>query len=94
VVRGVGESFVPLLVTIDAGSKADAELIAAALPGRPEARSWRGYGVVRLRFRKEGEAREVLPVVAACVERHRLSWARVRIGDEERMFRAHNRRAS
>jgi hypothetical protein len=84
----------PLLVTIDAGSKADAELIAAALPGGPEAKSWRGYGVVRLRFRKEKEAREVLPVVAECVERHGLSWARVRIGDDEHMFRARSRRAS
>jgi hypothetical protein len=83
----------PLLVTIDAGSKADAEVIAAALSGCPEAKSWRGYGVIRLRFRKESEAREVLPVVAECVERHELSWARVRIGDDERMFRA-RRRAS
>ena len=83
-----------MLVTIDAGSKADAELIAAALPGTAEARSWRGYGVVRMQFRKEGEAREVLPVVAECVELHRLSWARVRIGDDERMFRGRSRRVS
>jgi hypothetical protein len=85
---------VPLLVTIDAGSKADAELIAAALPGRPEATSWRGYGVIRLRFRKEGEARELLALVGECVERHGLGWARVRIGDDERMFRAHSRRTA
>jgi hypothetical protein len=85
---------VPLLVTIDARSKADAELIAAALPGNPEAKSWRGYGVVRLRFRKEGEARAVLSVVAECVEEHGLAWARVRIGDDERMFRARSRRVS
>ena len=84
----------PLLVTIDARSKADAELIAAALPGNPEAKSWRGYGVVRLRFRKEGEARAVLSVVAECVEEHGLAWARVRIGDDERMFRGRTRRAS
>ena len=84
----------PLLVTIDARSKADAELIAAALPGNPEAKSWRGYGVVRLRFRKEGEARAVLSVVAECVEEHGLTWARVRIGDDERMFRGRTRRAS
>jgi hypothetical protein len=84
----------PLLVTIDTGSKADAEVIAAALPGRPEATSWRGYGVIRLRFRKESEARELLPLVGECVERRGLSWARVRIGDEERMFRARSRRAS
>jgi hypothetical protein len=84
----------PLLVTIDAGSKADAEVIAAALPGRPEAKSWRGYGVIRLRFRKATEAREVLPVVGECVDRHALAWARVRIGDDERMFRARRGRAS
>jgi hypothetical protein len=84
----------PLLVTIDAGSKADAEVIASALPGRPEATSWRGYGVIRLRFRKESEAREVLPVVSDCVERNELPWARVRIGDDERMFRARSRRVS
>jgi hypothetical protein len=84
----------PLLVTIDAGSKADAEVIAAALPGSPEAKSWRGYGVIRLRFRKETEARELLPLVAQCVEHRGLAWARVRIGDDERMFRARSRRAS
>jgi hypothetical protein len=82
----------PVLVTIDAASKADAALIAAALPGRPEAKFWRGYGVIRLRFRKATEAQELLPVVGDCVERHDLPWARVRIGDDERMFRAHGRR--
>jgi hypothetical protein len=84
----------PLRVTIDARSKADAEVIAAALPGCPDATSWRGYGVIRLRFRKESEARDLLPLVADCVERCGLSWARVRIGDDERMFRARSRRAS
>jgi hypothetical protein len=83
---------VALVVTIDAGSKADAEVIAAVLPGQPEAKSWRGYGVIRLRFRKESEARELLPLVRRCVESHELSWARVRIGDDERMFRARSRR--
>lgn len=80
-------------VTIDAGSKADAEVIAAALPGRPQAKSWRGYGVIRLLFRKDDEAKELLPVVHECVERHELAWARVRIGDDERMFRARRRRS-
>jgi hypothetical protein len=85
----------PVLVTIDAASKADAEvIIAAALPGQPEAKFWRGYGVIRLRFRKASEAQDLLPVVGDCVERHDLLWARVRIGDDERMFRAQGRRAS
>jgi len=83
----------PLLVTIDARSKADAEVIAAVLPGRPEAKSWRGYGVIRLHFRKATEMRELLRLVGECVEHHELSWARVRIGDDERMFRARSRRA-
>ena len=81
----------PVHVTIDAGSKADAQLIAAALPGRAEATSWRGYGVIRLRFREVNEARALLPSVADCVKQHDLAWARVRIGDDERMFRARRR---
>ena len=81
-------------VTIDAVSKTDAALIADALPGRPEAKSWRGFGVVRMRFQKDAHAREVLPLVADCVERHGLAWARVRVGDDEQMFRARKRRTS
>lgn len=84
----------PVLVTIDAATKADAEVIAAALPGRPKAKSWRGYGVIRLRFRKESETKELLTVVGDCVEQHDLPWARVRVGDDERMFRTQRRRAS
>ena len=75
-------------VTIDAGSKADAGVIAEALPIKAEAKTYRGYGVIRLRFRNEKEARETIPIVGECVERHRLAWARVRIGDDERMFRS------
>jgi hypothetical protein len=74
-------------VTIDAGSKADAGKIAEALPGA-KATAWRGYGVIRLRFRSEKEARETIPIVGQCVERHKLAWARVRIGDDERTFRS------
>lgn len=83
----------PVQVTIDAGSREDAEVIAAALPGDAVAKSWRGYGVIWLRFRKESDARELLPVIGDCVERNDLSWARIRIGDDERMFRGRNRRA-
>ena len=82
----------PVKVTIDAGSKKDAELIAAALPGNAVAKSWRGYGVIWLRFRKETDARELLPVIGDCVVRNNLAWARVRIDDDERMFRGRARR--
>jgi hypothetical protein len=84
----------PIQVTIDAGSKADAEVIASALPDHAEAKAWRGYGVIRLRFRKLSEAQALLSAVADCVHRHELAWARVRIGDDEQMFRARGRRAS
>jgi hypothetical protein len=80
-------------LTIDTTSKRDAEIIAAALPGPAEARSWRGYGVIRLRFRNDREARELLPVVEACVQGNELAWARVRIGDDERMFRGRRHRS-
>jgi hypothetical protein len=84
----------PVLVTIDAGSRGEAELIAAALPGEPQATSWRGYGVIRLRLRRKDEIDPLLPILADCVERHGLPWARLRFGDEERMFRSRNARAS
>jgi len=80
-------------VTIDARSKAEAELIAAALPGRAEAASWRGYGVVRLRLRHDEEADDLLSALAACVEHHRIGWARIRFGEQERTFKARNMRA-
>ena len=79
-------------VTIDAGSKADAEVIAGALPVPAKASSWRGYGVVRLRLRDDKTARELIPLVRTCVEEHDLAWARVRIGDDETMFRRNGRR--
>lgn len=81
-------------VTIDAGSKNDAELIAAALRGQPTATSRRGYGIVYLRLAHEREAHDLLPVVADCVERHHLSWARIRFGEEERTFRSRRQPAS
>jgi hypothetical protein len=81
-------------VTIDAGSKGEAELIAAALPGRPEARSLRGYGVVRLRVRHEREATDLLSALAECVEHHSIGWARIRFGEQERTFKARKMRAS
>ena len=81
-------------VTIDAGSKADAELIAAALPGQPEAGSWRGYGVVRLRLGHERDTDDLLSALAECVEHHRIGWARIRFGEQERTFKARNMRAS
>jgi len=76
-----------LHVTIDAGSKADAELIASELPGRPEAASRRGYGIIRMRLRHPRETRDILGVLESCVERHHLAWARLRLGDEEWMVR-------
>jgi hypothetical protein len=83
-----------VLVTIDAGSKADAVTIASALPGNAEARAWRGYGVIRLRFQDAKDARETVAIVGDCVERHSLAWARVRIGDDERMFRSRRLRTT
>jgi len=77
-----------MVVTIDVGSKDDAQLLAASLPGGAEASFFRGYGIVRMRHRHESEVPALLPIVADCVERHRIRWARVRFGDEERTFRS------
>jgi hypothetical protein len=74
-------------VTIDTASKDDAAKIAAELPGQPPASSWRRYGVIRLRLPRERDAKDLVPLVAECVHRHGLSWARVRIGEDEHMLR-------
>jgi hypothetical protein len=50
--------------------------------------------VIRLRFRKLNEAKELIPLIAECVERHGLGWARVRIGDDQHMLRARKINAS
>jgi hypothetical protein len=81
-------------VTIDAGSRGDAEVIAAVLPGEPQAASWRGYGVVRLRLRKPEDVHGLVPILEGCVKRHRLAWARLRFGDDEWMFRGERRRSA
>jgi hypothetical protein len=74
-------------VTIDTGSRGDAELIAAELPGQPQAASSRGYGVIRLRLRREEEARDLLAILESCVQRYKLPWVRLRQGDDEWTFK-------
>jgi hypothetical protein len=81
-------------VTIDARSRDDAELIASALPGEPEAASRRGYGVVRLSLRKAEDIHGLVEILESCVKRHSLPWARLRHGDDEWMFRGGRQRAS
>ena len=44
-------------VTIEAASKAEAELIAKQLPVEARAESWRGLGVIRLGAKGKGETR-------------------------------------
>jgi hypothetical protein len=81
-------------VTIDAGSRRDAELIAAALPGGAEVTSRRGYGFVRLRLRDRQQLQDLLAIIAECVKDHGLPWARLRCGDEEWMLRGARPRIS
>jgi hypothetical protein len=81
-------------VIIDAGSKEDAAIIAEALPGHPTASALRGFGLIRLRVPSLSDARRLVPLVATCVEREGLSWARVRIDDELHMCRGRVAKAS
>ena len=74
-------------VTIDTGSREEAELIATALPRPAEARSVRGYGFIRLRCRNAKETQEILKAAGAGAAQHKLAWIRVRWEDEERVFR-------
>lgn len=75
-------------ITIEAASKAEAQLIAEALPRRAEAESWRGFGVIRLGVKTRHEIQELIDAVSRSFEEHKLHWARVRYDDEERVFKA------
>lgn len=80
-------------VTIEAASRAEAELIAQQLPVAAQAESWRGFGVIRLGARSRAETRDFIEAVSQSFEEHKLQWARVRYDDEERVFKANGRRA-
>lgn len=84
----------PVRVTIEAASKAEAELIAQQLPVGGEAQSWRGLGVIRIGVDNEKETEVLIDAVSRTFREHALKWARVRYGDEERVFKATARRAS
>jgi hypothetical protein len=82
---------VPVSVTIEAASKAEAELIAQHLPVDAQAQSWRGLGVIRLGRRSKAETKDFIDAVSRSFRQHELRWARVRYDDEERLFRANRR---
>jgi hypothetical protein len=81
-------------VTIEAASKAEAELIAQRLPVRARAESWRGLGVIRLAAKSREETKNFIEVVSRSFHEHELQWARVRYDDEERVFKANGRRSA
>jgi hypothetical protein len=81
-------------VTIEAASKAEAQLIANELPLQVEAHSWRGFGVIRLVAKSKKDVQALIENVSQVFHAHRLQWARVRYDDEERVFKANGRRAS
>lgn len=81
-----------LRVTIEAASKAEAELIAQRLPVKAQAQAWRGLGVIRLGTRSRQETNDFIDAVAQSFEEHKLQWARVRYDDEERVFRSNGHR--
>jgi hypothetical protein len=78
----------PVRVTIEAASKAEAELIAQRLPGEARVQAWRGFGVIRLGAKNRQETDDFIEAVSQSFHEHKLRWARVRYGDEERTFRA------
>jgi hypothetical protein len=80
-------------VIIDTDSREDALTLADALPGSPEAGSVRGYGLVRMVCKNKHELHDLFSAVDEAVQRHKLRWARVRYGDDERVFRSSERRA-
>ena len=81
-------------ITIEAASKAEAELIAERLPVKASAQAWRGLGVIRLAVKGKHETNELIDAVSQGFQQHKLQWARVRYDDEERVFKAHGDRAN
>ena len=81
-------------VTIEAASKADAELIAQRLPVKARAEAWRGLGVIRLAAKGRQETQDLIDAVSRSFQEHGLRWARVRYDDEERVFRSNGHRAN
>jgi hypothetical protein len=79
-------------VTIEAASKAEAELIAQRLPVKARVQSWRGLGVIRLGRRSTEETDDFIEAVSQSFQEHKLQWARVRYDDEERVFRSNGHR--
>jgi hypothetical protein len=79
-------------VTIETASKAEAELIAERLPVKASAQSWRGFGVIRVGTKSKAETNALIEAVARGFREHSLKWARVRYGDEERVFKANGHR--
>jgi hypothetical protein len=75
-------------ITIEAASKAEAELIAKELPVNAQAQAWRGLGVIRLSAKDPGETKTYVEAVSRSFHEHQLKWARVRYNDEERVFKA------
>ena len=58
-----------------------------------EARSWRGLGVIRVDARSKDDTHKLIEAVSAVFQAHSIKWARVRYGDEERVFKANGRLA-
>jgi hypothetical protein len=84
----------PVRVTIEAASKAEAELIAEQLPVDAQAQSWRGLGVIRVGVKDKAETRALIEAVSRSFHQHSLRWARVRYDDEERVFKANGQRVA
>jgi hypothetical protein len=79
-------------VTIETASKAEAALIAENLPVHGHAESWRGFGVIRVGVKDKAETKALIDAVSRTFAEHSLKWARVRYGDEERVFKANGRK--
>lgn len=79
-------------VTIEAASRAEAELIAQRLPVKARAEAWRGFGVIRLGPRSQKETNDFIDAVSQSFQELKLQWARVRYDDEERVFRSNGQR--
>jgi hypothetical protein len=82
-------------VTIEARSRAAAEVVAQYLGTEARPRTRRGWGVIQMVAKNAAETAGIVDKVSGLLEEHHdLDWVRVRYGDESRVFRSNGRRSA
>jgi hypothetical protein len=82
-------------VTIEARSRAAAEVVAQYLGTHAQPKARRGLAVIQMAAKNAAETARIVDSVSGLVQgRHDLGWVRVRYEDESRVFRSNGRKTA